>query len=104
MHVGLGEHGEGPLPLPGHVVVAAAGLLVVLEAVDGPGQLMGWDLDADGSAEDLLACDLGGVIKMEGKEVFKHAVTNLAEVIDAGWISKEDACQGVAAGTVAACD
>jgi D-xylose transport system substrate-binding protein len=29
---------------------------------------------------------------------------NLNEVIDAGWISKEDACQGVAAGTVAACD
>jgi len=29
---------------------------------------------------------------------------NLHEVIDAGWISKEDACQGVAAGLVAACD
>lgn len=29
---------------------------------------------------------------------------NLNVVIDAGWISKEEACQGVAAGTVAACD
>ena len=29
---------------------------------------------------------------------------NLSEVIDAGWISKEEACAGVSAGTVAACD
>ncbi|TDQ82145.1 xylose-binding protein [Dongia mobilis] len=29
---------------------------------------------------------------------------NLNEVIDAGWISKAEACQGVAAGKVAACD
>jgi D-xylose transport system substrate-binding protein len=29
---------------------------------------------------------------------------NLATVIDAGWISKEEACQGVAAGSVAACN
>jgi D-xylose transport system substrate-binding protein len=29
---------------------------------------------------------------------------NLSVVIDAGWISKATACQGVAAGTVAVCD
>ena len=29
---------------------------------------------------------------------------NLNEVIDAGWISKEEACAGVAAGSVAACN
>ena len=29
---------------------------------------------------------------------------NLNEVIDAGWVSKEVVCQGVAAGSVAACD
>ncbi len=29
---------------------------------------------------------------------------NLNVVIDAGWISKEEACQGVAAGSVAACN
>ena len=29
---------------------------------------------------------------------------NLNEVIDAGWVSKDVVCQGVAAGTVAACD
>lgn len=47
---------------------------VVLEAVDGPGQLLGWDLDADGSAERLLYCDIGGFIHMDGKEVFRRAV------------------------------
>lgn len=46
---------------------------VVLEANDH-GQLLGWDLDADGSAEDLLYCDIGGFIHMEGKEVFRRAV------------------------------
>lgn len=47
---------------------------VVLEAVDGPGQLLGWDLDADGSAEDYLYCEIGGTLNMAGKEVFRRAV------------------------------
>ena len=47
---------------------------VVLEAVDGPGQLLGWDLDADGSAERFLYAEHGGFIQMEGKEVFRRAV------------------------------
>ena len=46
----------------------------VLEAVDGPGDLLGWDIDADGSAEDLLYCDIGGFLHMDGKEVFRRAV------------------------------
>lgn len=47
---------------------------VVLEAVEGPGQLLGWDLDADGHAERFLYADIGDYIKMEGKEVFRRAV------------------------------
>ena len=47
---------------------------VVLESVDGAGQLLGWDLDADGSALPLLQADVGGFIQMEGKEVFRRAV------------------------------
>jgi 3-oxoacyl-[acyl-carrier-protein] synthase III len=47
---------------------------VVLEAVDGPGQLLGWDLDADGSAERFLYAELGGNLHMDGKEVFRRAV------------------------------
>lgn len=46
----------------------------VLEAVDGPGDVLGWDIDADGAAEDLLYCDIGGFIHMDGKEVFRRAV------------------------------
>ena len=47
---------------------------VVLEAVEGPGQLLAWDLDADGSLRRLLWADVGGYIHMEGKEVFRRAV------------------------------
>jgi 3-oxoacyl-[acyl-carrier-protein] synthase III len=47
---------------------------VVLEAVEGRGQLRGWDLDADGTAESLLYADVGGTIHMDGKEVFRRAV------------------------------
>jgi 3-oxoacyl-[acyl-carrier-protein] synthase-3 len=46
----------------------------VIEAVDGPGQLLGWDFDADGSLESLLYCEVGGTLRMEGKEVFRRAV------------------------------
>ncbi|MEK7292823.1 MAG: beta-ketoacyl-ACP synthase III [Actinomycetota bacterium] len=46
----------------------------VLSAVDGPGQLVGWDLDADGSAEELLYAEIGGNLHMDGKEVFRKAV------------------------------
>lgn len=47
---------------------------VVLEAVEGRGQLLGWDLDADGSAERFLYCELGETLRMDGKEVFRRAV------------------------------
>ena len=46
----------------------------VLEATSGKGQLLGWDLDADGSAEEILFAELGGNIQMDGKEVFRRAV------------------------------
>ncbi len=46
----------------------------VLDAVDGPGQLLSWDVDADGSARKYLDADIGGTIRMDGKEVFRRAV------------------------------
>jgi 3-oxoacyl-[acyl-carrier-protein] synthase III len=46
----------------------------VLEAVDGHGQLLGWDLAADGSAEEALYAEVGGTLQMEGREVFRRAV------------------------------
>lgn len=47
---------------------------VVLDAVDGPGQILGWDLGSDGSLRHLLQADVGGYITMVGKEVFRRAV------------------------------
>jgi 3-oxoacyl-[acyl-carrier-protein] synthase III len=47
---------------------------VVLEAVDGGGHLLAWDLDADGSAEPLLYAEIGEPMVMDGKEVFRRAV------------------------------
>ena len=46
----------------------------MLEAVEGRGQLLGWDLDADGTAEELLYAEIGGNLQMDGKEVFRRAV------------------------------
>lgn len=46
----------------------------VLDATPDAGQLLGWDLDADGSLEHLLYAEVGGYIHMDGKEVFRRAV------------------------------
>lgn len=66
---------------------------VVLEArdvaEDGPG-LLATRLHADGAHNELLYVDGGpsstgtvGHVRMKGREVFRHAVTNLAEVLGA---------------------
>lgn len=46
----------------------------IIDVVAGPGQLMGWDFDADGSLEELLFAEIGGTLYMDGKEVFRRAV------------------------------
>lgn len=46
----------------------------VIEAVDGGGELLAWDLDADGAAEQALYCEHDGKLQMEGREVFRRAV------------------------------
>jgi 3-oxoacyl-[acyl-carrier-protein] synthase-3 len=52
---------------------------VVLEATDGPGALLGWDLASDGGARSLLYADVGGYLKMDGREVFRRAVRVMVE-------------------------
>jgi 3-oxoacyl-[acyl-carrier-protein] synthase III len=47
---------------------------VVLEAVDGGGQLLAWDLQSDGSLEPLFYAEIGDYMRMDGKEVFRRAV------------------------------
>lgn len=46
----------------------------VLEAVDGPGQMMSFDVGTDGSLRHILYSDHGGVLTMDGREVFRRAV------------------------------
>ncbi len=68
---------------------------VVLEAVDVKSEsiknsgILSTHIHSDGRLEDLLYCDGGpsmtqtaGLITMAGKDVFRHAVTNLAAVVD----------------------
>ncbi|MEL6572647.1 MAG: beta-ketoacyl-ACP synthase III [Pseudomonadota bacterium] len=66
---------------------------LVLEADEGAGTsddrgVLSTDLNSDGSYRDLLYVDGGvatqntGVLKMQGKEVFRHAVEKLAQTAD----------------------
>ena len=52
---------------------------VVLEAVEGQGQLLSFDLGSDGTARELLDAPIGGYINMVGKEVFRKAVTVMVD-------------------------
>ena len=76
------------------ILFADGSAAVVLEASERGGQLLSWNLDADGAAEQFLYCDIGGFIKMDGKEVFRRAVrimTDSAEksMSDAGLSSND---------------
>ncbi len=50
-----------------------AGSLIISPS-DADDCLLGFDLQVDGNLEEILYCDLGGYLKMNGKEVFKRAV------------------------------
>ena len=60
---------------------------VVLGAVEGKGDkndrgILSTHLHSDGRHYGLLQTDDTGFIRMNGQEVFRHAVTNLASVVD----------------------
>ncbi|MFC0081147.1 beta-ketoacyl-ACP synthase III [Aciditerrimonas ferrireducens] len=61
------------------VLVGDGAGAVVLEATDGPSELLGWHLGADGSLRHLLYCEHGGYLAMNGKEIFRHAVRAVIE-------------------------
>lgn len=67
---------------------------VVLSACDGPGELLAWDLAADGSAGSILWAEVGGFIQMEGKEVFRRAVRIMVDsankVLEQAGVSGDD--------------
>ena len=47
---------------------------IVLEVDTNTDNLLAHDIGVDGSAAPILYCNLGGYMKMEGREVFKRAV------------------------------
>ncbi len=51
----------------------------VIDAVDGPGDVLSFDLGSDGSLAHLLRCEHGGTIWMDGKEIFRRAVRIIVE-------------------------
>jgi 3-oxoacyl-[acyl-carrier-protein] synthase-3 len=61
------------------VLVGDGAGAVVLEATDGPSELLGWHLGANGSLRHLLFCEHGGYLSMNGKEIFRHAVRAVIE-------------------------
>jgi len=79
---------------------------VVIEGIEGEGTtddrgLLGFALRADGSKQDLLYVDGGvstdgriGHLRMQGNQVFRHAVVNISEAVTA---AAEDAGIDVAA-------
>ena len=97
---------------------------LILEAQDGAGTsddrgILSTDLNSDGTYRDLLYVDGGvsstqstGVLKMQGKEVFRHAVDKLAKtaesalekagigVADVDWVVPHQANIRIIAGTV----
>ncbi len=56
------------------VLVGDGAGAVVVEAVEGPGNLLSHNLQADGSLRHLLYCDHGGFLYMDGQEIFRKAV------------------------------
>ncbi len=70
------------------ILFADGSAAVVLEAKPGGGQLLSWNLDADGSAEQYLYCDIGEYLQMDGREVFRRAVRIM---VDSGKKSMADA-------------
>jgi len=74
------------------VLVGDGAGAVVLEAVDGPGNLLSHNLHSDGSLRHLLYCEHGGTLWMDGQEIFRKAVR---VVVDSAEQALADAGVGV---------
>ena len=61
------------------IIVGDGAGAVVVEPVDGPGSLLSWNMNSDGSLKHLLKCEHGGTLFMDGKEVFRRAVRVVVE-------------------------
>ncbi len=57
----------------------AAGAVVIEACSDGPGDLLAYDLAADGTTRHLLYAEVGGYMLMEGRELFRKAVRAMVD-------------------------
>ncbi|MFW2380421.1 MAG: beta-ketoacyl-ACP synthase III [Acidimicrobiales bacterium] len=57
------------------------GAAVVEADPSGVGELLGWDLGADGNYVHILYAEHGDVLKMDGKEVFRQAVKAIQRTV-----------------------
>ncbi|MGI9609200.1 MAG: beta-ketoacyl-ACP synthase III [Acidimicrobiia bacterium] len=57
------------------------GAAVVESDPGGVGELLGWDLGADGNYVHILYAEHGDVLKMDGKEVFRQAVKAIQRTV-----------------------
>jgi 3-oxoacyl-[acyl-carrier-protein] synthase III len=76
------------------IIVGDGAGAVVIEPVEGPGALLSWNMNSDGSLKHLLKCEHGGTLFMDGKEVFRRAVRVVVEsaeraMADAGLTSAD---------------
>ena len=60
-----------------------AGAAVVEQETDGQGQLLAWDLGSNGNYVHILYADHGDVLQMDGREVFRQAVSVIQRSVKA---------------------
>ena len=51
----------------------------VVEAIDGPSDILGWHVASRGDLGHILSCEMSGTMKMDGREVFRQAVLAMEE-------------------------
>lgn len=56
-----------------------AGALVLEATADESAGVLGWEAGTDGTQGEILACAIGGTIRMDGQAVFKKAVRVVVE-------------------------
>ena len=75
------------------ILFGDAGAAVVMERHE-QGELLAFDFGADGNLQPILYCDHDGLIRMEGREVFKKAVRavtgSVASVLDKAGLTPDD--------------
>jgi len=66
----------------GTAILFGDGAAAVVMEKHEQGEMLAFDLGADGNLQPILYCDHDGLIQMEGREVFKRAVRAVAQSVE----------------------